>query len=224
MIWRLRNRSEAGKLLAERLSTYKKFRDVIVLALPRGGVPVGFEIAQALDAPLDVFLVRKLGVPGFPQIALGAIASGGVHYLDHELVAALHVPSAAVEQVVAREREELERREEIYRAGRPPLHLEGRTVILVDDGVATGASMYVVIAALRRLKPGRIVVAAPVAPMCTYQELRICADDVVCLRMPEDFRPLSSFYEDLAQVSDSEVCRLLEAAERPAPSFPIGVL
>jgi len=216
MVWRLRNRSEAGKLLAEKLSAYQKFSDVVVLALPRGGAPVAFEIAQALHAPLDIFLVRKLGVPGFPGISMGAIVSGGSHYLDRELTAALRVSRSEFERVLANERAELDRREKSYRAGRPPLNLEGRTVILVDDGVATSSSMYLVVAALRRQKPARVVVAAPVAPMCTYQELRLCADDVVCLLTPQDLRAVSHFYEEFAEVGDDEVRRLLEAAPQPA--------
>jgi len=216
MVRRLRNRSEAGKLLAERLSAYQKFPEVVVLALPRGGVPVAFEIAQALHAPLDIFLVRKLGVPGFPGISMGAIVSGGSHHLDRELTAALRVSRSEFERVLANERAELDRREKSYRGGRPPLHLEGRTVILVDDGVATSSSMYLVVAALRRQKPARVVVAAPVAPMCTYQELRLCADDVECLLTPQDLRAVSHFYEDFAEVSDDEVRRLLEAAPKPA--------
>jgi predicted phosphoribosyltransferase len=213
---RLRNRSQAGRLLAEQLSAYKRFPDVMVLALPRGGMPVAFEIARALGAALDVFLVRKLGIPGFPQMAMGAVASGGARYVDRELTAALRIPGAEVEKVVAREEAELEQCEQTYRAGRAPLDLEGRTVILVDDGAATGASMSMVIAALRRMKPGRIVVAAPLVPVATFEELRLCADDVVCLLKPEGFRPVSSFYEEFEQVSDDQVCRLLETASQPA--------
>jgi putative phosphoribosyl transferase len=211
MVWRVRNRSEAGKLLAERLSAYKTFPDVIVLALPRGGVPVASEIAAGLEAPLDIFLVRKLGVPGFQEMAMGAITSGGARYVDRELTSALRISSAQVEQAVAKEQDELTRREKAYRAGRGPLDLQGRTVILVDDGLASSTSMYMVIAALRRMKPARIVVAAPVAPVCTFQELRLCADDVICLSTPEDFRAVSSFYEDFTEVSDEEVKRLLQA-------------
>jgi putative phosphoribosyl transferase len=221
MLWRLANRSEAGKLLAERLLGYKKFPELVVLALPRGGVPVACEIARALDAPLEIFLVRKLGVPGHPEIAMGAIASGGTRYIDHELIAVLRIPEAEVNRVVAIEQNELDRREKAYRAGRTPLELKGRTVILVDDGVATGASMYVVIAALRRFKPARIVVAVPVAPMCTYQELRLCADDVICLVKPEDFRAVSGFYEQFPQVGDEEVCRLLEAVQPRAAAVRV---
>ena len=218
MMGRVQNRTEAGKLLAEQLSAYKRFPDVVVLALPRGGVPVALEIAQALGAPLDVFLVRKLSVPGYPDLALGAVAGGGALYLNRELVAALRIPEADIEQIVAKEREEVDRREKIYRAAIAPVELAGRTVILADDGVATGASMYVVIAALRRLKPARIVAAATAAPMCTYQELRLCADDVVCLFTSAEFRPISSYYEEFPEISDEEACRLLEAARAPAAS------
>lgn len=219
MMWRLPNRTEAGKFLAERLSAYKNFPNVTVLALPRGGVSVAFEIARALAAPLDVFLVRKLGLPGFPQMAMGAIASGGTRYVDHELTTALRISSDEVERAVAREEEELARQEQSYRAGRAPLEVQGRTIILVDDGVATGASLYMVMAALRRKKPGRIVVAAPVAPVSTYQELRLCADDVVCLLKLDDFRAVSACYDDFQPVTEEEIGRLLEAANRPAASL-----
>jgi len=215
MIWRFANRSEAGKLLAERLIPYKTFADVLVLALPPGGVPVAIEIARALDAPLDVFLARKLGVPGFPEMAMGAIASAGARYLDHELTAALRISPAEIERAVAQATEDLARSEESYRRGRGRLELEGRTILLVDDGGATGSSLCLVIAALRRLKPARIVVASPVVPACTCQELRLCADDVICLLQPQDFRAIRSCYQQFPQVSDEEVCGLLEAAGRP---------
>src|SRR5208282_3849522 len=153
MIRRLQNREEAGRMLAERLAAYREVPDVVVLALPRGGVPVGFEVARALRAPFDVFLVRKLGVPGHRELAMGAIATGGMQYVDRELTSALHIPDAAIQDVVEKERSELQRREKAYRGERPALDLQGRTVILVDDGVATGASLHVAISALRKLSP-----------------------------------------------------------------------
>lgn len=216
MIRRLHNREEAGRMLAERLSAYREAPDVIVLALPRGGVPVGFEIARALRVPFDVFIVRKLGVPGYAELAMGAIATGGMQYVDRELISALHVPDAAVKDVVQKERAELLRREQAYRGGRPALDVRGRTVILVDDGVATGASLHAAIGALRKLDPARVVVAVGVAPLSTWQELRTCADEVVCLLTPQEFWAVSVLYEDFGEVSDEEVCRLLEASEKPA--------
>src|SRR5882672_7484241 len=160
---RFRDRHEAGRRLADKLSAYAKRPDVLVLALPRGGVPVAFEVAQALQADLDVFLVRKLGVPGHEELAMGAIASGGVRVLNHQLIAQLGIPMSVIEQVTARERQEIERREQLYRQGRPPLPIEGRTAILVDDGLATGATMLAAARAVRAKKPKRIVVAVPVA-------------------------------------------------------------
>jgi putative phosphoribosyl transferase len=216
MIRRLRNREEAGRLLAERLAAYREAPDVVVLALPRGGVPVGFEIARALRVPFDVFIVRKLGVPGYAELAMGAIATGGMQYVDRELISALHVPEAAVKDVVQKERAELQRREKAYRGERAPLDVRGRTVILVDDGVATGASLHAALGALRKLDPARIVVAVGVAPLSTWQELRTRADEVVCLLTPQEFWAVSLLYEDFGEVSDEEVCHLLEASEKPA--------
>src|SRR5208282_5526204 len=216
MIRRLQDRSEAGRLLAERLSAYRESPEVVVLALPRGGVPVGFEIARALGAPLDVFIVRKLGVPGHPELAMGAIATGGMRFLDRDLVSALHIPDAAVQGVVEKERTELERRESAYRGERAALDLQGRTVILVDDGVATGASLHVAINALRKLNPARVVVAAGVAPLFTWKEIRNWADEVVCLLTPQEFWAVSLLYEEFPEVTDEEVCRLLAASKHPA--------
>ncbi len=222
MIRRLQNREEAGRMLAERLTAYREVPDVVVLALPRGGVPVGFEIARGLRAPFDVFIVRKLGVPGYPELAMGAIATGGMQYVDRELVSALHVPEAAVKAVVQRERAELQRREKTYRGERPPLGLHGHTVILVDDGVATGASLRAAIGALRKLNPARVVVAVGVAPLSTWQELRNQADEVVCLLTPQEFWAVSLLYEEFPEVSDEEVCRLLEASGKLASPVASG--
>ena len=210
---RFRDRREAGRFLARELAAYANRPDVIVLALPRGGVPVGYEIAQALHAPLDVFLVRKLGVPGHEEYAMGAIASGGVSVLNEEVVQRLGISPYQIETVAAREQRELERRERAYRGERPPPEVSGRTVILVDDGLATGASMQAAVLALRRLQPARIVVAVPVAAPETCEQLREIADEVVCATTPEPFYAVGLWYEDFSQTSDEEVRALLAQAE-----------
>jgi predicted phosphoribosyltransferase len=211
---RFRDRAEAGRLLAERLSEYAGRDDVIVLALPRGGVPVAYEVAKALDAPLGVFVVRKVGVPGHEELAMGALASGGVLVLDHDLVRALGLPEADVERVVNAEARELARREAAYGA-LDPKQLEGKTVILVDDGLATGATMRAAALAVRRLAPGRVVVAVPVAAAETCDQFREVVDDIVCDVTPKPFRAVGLWYEDFSQTSDDEVRELLaRAAER----------
>jgi predicted phosphoribosyltransferase len=182
---------------------------VVVLALPRGGVPVAAEVARALGAPLDVLLVRKLGVPGHEEYAMGALAPGGVRILNDEVVSQLGIPPWSIARATEREMRELERRERLYRAGRGPLQLRGRTVILVDDGLATGATMRAAIAALRILEPARIVVAVPVAARESCEALRQEADEVVCAVMPEPFHAVGLWYEDFPQTSDEEVRRLL---------------
>src|SRR4051794_18326645 len=184
---RFRDRSEAGRILAAKLSAYANRPDVLILGLPRGGVPVAFEVARALDAPLDVFLVRKLGVPGYEELAMGAIATGGVVVLNDEAVRGLGIPERTIEAVAARERRELERRERAYRDGRPAPDVQGRTVILVDDGLATGSTMRAAVAALRRQGPARIVVAVPVGAAGTCADLQAEADEVVCGRTPAPF-------------------------------------
>ncbi|MBX6365403.1 MAG: dienelactone hydrolase family protein [Gemmatimonadetes bacterium] len=213
---RFANRVEAGRELAERLRPYEHRPDVIVLALPRGGVPVGYEVARALDVPLDIFLVRKLGVPGQPELAMGALASGGTVVLNHSVIQALGIPREAIDRVADEERRELARREEAYRGRRPAVDVADRTVILVDDGVATGSSMRAAVAALRRRGPARIVVAIPVAPRETCEELRREADDVVCLDTPDPFYAVGLAYRDFTQTSDDDVRRLLEDATVPA--------
>jgi predicted phosphoribosyltransferase len=206
---RFRDRREAGRLLARQLAAYAERPDVIVLALPRGGVPVAYEVAKALRAPLDVFLVRKLGVPGHEEYAMGAIASGGVRVLNEEAVRTLGIPPSAIEAAARREQQELERRSRAYRGERPPPDVHGRTVILVDDGLATGATMQAAILALRRLEPARIVVAVPTAAPDTCDEMRKSADDVVCAITPEPFYAVGLWYEDFSQTSDEEVRALL---------------
>lgn len=207
-----RDRADAGRVLASRLAAYAGRSDVIVLALPRGGVPVAYEVARALGAPLDVFLVRKLGLPGHEELAMGAIASGGVRLINEEVVEAYNVTDAELDAVTAAEQRELDRREQAYRDGRPFPSLEGRTVILVDDGLATGATMRVAVMALRKESPARIVVAVPVAAAETCEEFRAIADDIVCAETPAPFYAVGLWYEDFAQTSDEEVHMLLRAA------------
>jgi predicted phosphoribosyltransferase len=211
---RFHNRSQAGRLLAAKLAAYAKRPDVFVLALPRGGVPVAYEVAQALEAPLDVFLVRKLGVPGHEEYALGAIATGGVRVINQDLVRALGIPPATIEAIAVREQQELERRERVYRGDRPPPDVRGRTVILVDDGLATGATMHAAVRALRQQGVGRVVVAVPIAPPDTCDRLREVVDDVVCAITPEPFHAVGLWYEDFSQTTDDEVRDLLARSAR----------
>ncbi len=212
------NRSEGGRTLAERLAGYKNRKDVVVLALPRGGVPVAFEVAKALNAPLDVLLVRKLGVPGHEELAFGAIASGGIKVFNEALVNALNLPVSMIEEVIGKETEELDRRETIYRRGRGPFELDGKTVIIVDDGLATGATMRAAITAVRTLKPKRIIAAAPVASRETCEGITHKSDDLcICSETPEPFYGVGMWYRDFGQTSDDEVCRLLSEARNAIP-------
>jgi len=208
------NREEAGKLLAKKLMAYADRPDVIVLALPRGGVIVGQAIAEALGAPLDVFLVRKLGVPGFEELAMGAIAMGGEQLIDPDVVEEFDLTGSVIRHVLAAEKIELERRERAYRGTLPPLDVRDKVVILVDDGIATGATIRVAISALRKLNPARIVVATGVAPLSTYMILGAVADEVVCLLTPREFRAVGQFYSDFREVSDEEVCKSLDRGVR----------
>jgi predicted phosphoribosyltransferase len=208
-----RDRADAGRQLARVLSDYADRPDVVVLALPRGGVPVAGEVAAALHAPLDVFVVRKVGLPGREELAMGAIAGGGVVVVNEDVVRAAGVPEEVFEAAAAREQEELERRERLYRDGRPPVEVRGRTVILVDDGLATGSTMLAAIRALRRHGPARIVVAAPVGAADVCAAFKEEADDVVCARTPEPFRAVGLAYDDFAQTTDEEVRELLARAE-----------
>jgi putative phosphoribosyl transferase len=203
------NRRQAGAELASKLRKYKG-QDVAVLALPRGGVPVAFEIAEELDAPLDIFVVRKLGMPGHPEFAMGAIASGGVRVLSDDVIRWYGVPDHAVEAVARQELAELERREREYRQGRPLIDLRGRIVILVDDGLATGSTMRAAVQAVRALEPARIVVAVPVGAPATCEEFGDIADETVCARMPEPFMAVGLWYRDFSQTSDAEVQALLQ--------------
>ena len=206
------NRTEAGRLLAEKLVDYAGRADVIVLGLPRGGVPVAFEVAHRLRAPLDVFIVRKLGVPGFEELAAGAIASGGVRVLNEDVMRAIPHADEAINAITARETAELERREQIYREGRPPPELRDRIVILVDDGLATGATMRAAVKALRERGAAKIVVAVPVGPPETCHELEERADETICLSTPEFFQAVGQYYEDFSQTSDEDVRELLSQA------------
>jgi len=203
------DRVDAGRRLAQRLHAYAKRGDVIVLGIPRGGVPVAAEVATALGAPLDVFVSRKLGVPGQEELAFGAVATGGVRVLDRDLIESVGISKQEIEQITERVRGELERRERLYRGSGPPLQLEGKIAILVDDGIATGSSMLAAIQALRHLKPARIVVAVPVAPLSTCHRLRSEVDELVCVHMPEEFYAIGNFYSDFSQVADEEVTELL---------------
>lgn len=204
------DRVDAGRRLAAALEPFRT-RNPLVLALPRGGVPIGYHVARALGAPLDVIVVRKLGAPGHEELAVGAIARGAA-YIDWPIVRQLGVSQAYLDQVTAAEERELERREQAYRQGRAALPIEGRTVILVDDGLATGATLRAALTALRRELPARIVVAVPVGAPESVARLRETADDVVCLEMPPDFRAVSLSYEDFSPTSDAEVVECLEAA------------
>jgi predicted phosphoribosyltransferase len=207
-----RDRSEAGQALAEKLVEFADRPDVVVLALPRGGVPVGFEVARALHVPFDVFVVRKLGVPGQPELAMGAIATGGLRVLNEDIVEALGIPDEEIDATAERQRHELERRERLYRDDRPPLDVGDRVVILVDDGLATGSTMSAALTALRRRQPARIVVAVPVGAPETCAAFRSVADDVICLRTPEPFYAVGLWYENFSQTTDEEVRDLLEKA------------
>ncbi len=216
---RFHDRRDAGRQLAARLGAYGDRPGVVVLALPRGGVPVAFEVAARLNAPLDVFLVRKLGVPGHTELAMGAIAAGGVEVLNNDLIEDLGIPAALVEQVAVRERLELERRDRLFRGSRRPPVVRARTVILVDDGLATGATMEAAIIALRRSEPASIVVAVPVCARETCERFWRLADDLVSVAMPVPFTAVGEWYEDFAQTTDEEVRELLAAADKPAPSI-----
>jgi predicted phosphoribosyltransferase len=209
MLLRFRDRADAGRRLAEKLAGYANRPDVLVLALPRGGVPVASEVARALGAPLDVFLVRKLGVPGHEELAMGAVATGGVRVLNDEIVEGLGISDHVIDAAVSREQKELSRRERLYRDARPPPNIGGRTVILVDDGLATGATMRAAVEALRQQEPRRIVVAVPTASPDTCEALKAEADDVICAMTPEPFFAVGHWYDDFRQTTDDEVRDLL---------------
>lgn len=210
MTGQFKNRAQAGKLLAAKLGRYSGRGDTVVLALPRGGVPVAFEIAQALRAPLDVFMVRKLGLPGQEELAMGAIATGGVRVLNRDVVGYLAIPQAIIDSVAIQEQRELDRRERHYRGNRPALDVRGRTVILVDDGLATGATMFAAIAALKKVEPNQIIVAVPVAPPSTVDLMEKEVTELVTVMEPEPFDGVGRWYEDFSQTTDQEVSTLLD--------------
>ena len=204
-----RDRRDAGRVLAEKLAAYANRPNLLVLALPRGGVPVAYEVACALGAPLDVFVVRKLGVPGYEELAMGAVATGGVRVLNDQLIERLGIPDHVIDAVTAREQQELARRERLYRGGRPPPDVSGCTVILVDDGLATGATMHAAIEALRQQNSARIVVAVPTASPDTCEEMKAKADDVICAITPEPFHAVGRWYQEFSETTDEEVRDLL---------------
>lgn len=210
-----RDRQDAGRVLAGFLQQFANRDDVVVLALPRGGVPIGFEVARALHAPLDVFIVRKLGMPGHEELGLGAIASGGTRVINEPLVREMGISSAILDAVARTELLELQRREQLFRQGRPALDVNGRTVILVDDGLATGATMMAAVRAVRQLNPSRVIVAVPVGSEAACEAFRPEADDVICGFVPRPFYAVGEWYEDFTQTTDDEVRALLDrAAER----------
>ena len=216
-----RDRFDAGELLAEKLTGFANKPDVIVLALPRGGVPVGAQVARRLNVPLDVFVVRKLGLPGHPELAMGAIASGGVRVFNGDVVNSLRIPDEVIDAVTAKELQELQRRERSYRDDLPPPEVEGKTVIVVDDGVATGSTMAAAVGALRQLGAGRIIVATPTIARSTYNYLSTSADEVVAVIVPEEFYGVGQWYEDFTQTSDEEVQELLREMNRPVTPVPV---
>jgi predicted phosphoribosyltransferase len=214
------DRADAGRALAKQLDGYAGRHDVVVLALPRGGVPVGYQVAEALGVPLDIFLVRKLGTPGHRELAMGAIASGGVRVLNDDVVRWLNIRPEQIESVAREEEQELIRREAAYKAGRPPVSLKDHVVILVDDGLATGSTMKAAVQAVKQHSPSRVIVAVPVGAPETCRDLREYADEVVCASMPERFSAVGQWYVRFDQTSDEEVRELLtRAAERPEPSM-----
>jgi putative phosphoribosyl transferase len=207
-----RDRNDAGRRLAAALAHYTDDPGVLVLALPRGGVPIAFQVALALHAPLDIFLVRKLGVPGQPELAMGAVATGGVRVLNRDVLRQLDISAETIEHIAALEQQEIERRDRLYREGRPAPQVNGKIVILVDDGLATGSTMRAAALALKPQSPGRIVVAVPVASPCTCDELSGEVDEIVCLQTPQPFYAVGEWYEDFSQTSDLEVHDLLARA------------
>ncbi len=216
------DRTDAGQELAARLTKYANRPDVLVLALPRGGVPVAYEVAKRIGAPLDVFLVRKLGVPGHEELAMGAIASGGVRVINEDVARFLKIPDEVIDAVTADEQQELERRESAYRDDRPPPDVKGRVVILIDDGLATGSTMRAAAAALRKQGPARIVVAVPVSAPETCNEFRSEVDEIVCAVTPEPFRGVGLWYKDFSQTTDEEVRELLERARQNIAPRALG--
>jgi putative phosphoribosyl transferase len=212
------DRADAGKRLAERLSEYANREDILILALPRGGVPVAFEVAKELNVKMDVFIVRKLGVPGNEELAMGAIASGNIRVLNEDVIRSFHIPQKVIDEATANELRELERRERIYRRNRPTPKISGSTVILIDDGLATGATMHAAVAAVKSKNPAEVIIAVPVAAPDTCSAFRNDVDEVICVGTPEPFYGVGAWYEDFSQTTDKEVCELLDRAEKNKPN------
>jgi putative phosphoribosyl transferase len=208
------DRTDAGKRLAERLSEYANREDVLILALPRGGVPVAFEVAKELNVKMDVFIVRKLGVPGNEELAMGAIASGNIRVLNEDVVRSFRIPQKVIDEATANELRELERRERIYRGNRPAPKISGMTVILIDDGLATGATMRAAVAAVKSQNPAKVIITVPVAAPDTCSAFRKEVDEVICVATPEPFYGVGAWYEDFSQTTDKEVIELLDRAEK----------
>lgn len=217
-----KDRTAAGKALARKLVAYANRKDTLVLGLPRGGVPVAFEVEQVLNVPLDIFLVRKLGVPGQEELAMGALASGGVRVLNENIVRSLRLSDAVIDSVIAKEQQEMKRREQLYRHNRPFPGVSDRIVILVDDGLATGATMRVAVKAIEQQQPSQIVVAAPVSSLEAYQELSIQVDEIICVEIPQPFNSVGLWYDNFPQTTDEEVCDLLQQAATPLSSQVIS--
>ncbi|MEH2150070.1 phosphoribosyltransferase [Nostoc sp.] len=218
-----KDRRFAGQVLAKELTAYANRPDVVVLGLPRGGVPVGFEVAKALNAPLDVLVVRKLGVPDQEELAMGAIASGGVRIVNKYIISLVKISDEVIAKVAVQEERELERRERLYRGNRPFPDLQGRIVILVDDGLATGATMWAAVVAVRKQQPAQIVIAIPVAAPETCQELEVEVDEIVCVSTPSPFHSVGLWYEDFPQTTDEEVCDLLAKAAKNGDPISLGM-
>jgi putative phosphoribosyl transferase len=212
------DRTDAGKRLAERLSTYANREDVLILALPRGGVPVAFEIAKELNVRMDVFIVRKLGVPGNEELAMGAIASGNIRALNEDVIKSFHINQKLIDEVTANEIRDLERRERIYRGNRPAPKIRGSTVILIDDGLATGATMRAAVAAVKSKNPAEVIVAVPVAAPDTCSAFGYEVDEIICVATPEPFYGVGAWYEDFSQTTDKEVVELLDRAAKIKPN------
>ena len=219
---RFRDRVQAGRELASRLMAHAGRPDVVVVGLPRGGVPVAEQVANALQAPLDIFVVRKLGVPGREELAMGALASGGIVSVNAKVVEMMAIPPRVFNQIAERETQDLVRHEREYRGSRPAIDLGGKTVILVDDGLATGASMAAAVEALRRHRPARVMVAVPVAPRSSCRQLAAIADDIVCALTPEPFYSVGTWYDDFSQVTDDEVRAALDRNQRGAMEQAAG--
>ncbi len=218
---RFKNRIEAGQLLADRLKSYSGSKDLLILGLPRGGVPVAWEVAKRLNALFDVILVRKLGVPQNKELAMGAIAPGGIRILNNEIIRALGISQETINEVASEESQELERREKLFRNKRPQPLVRGKTVIIIDDGIATGSTMRAVIAILKSHRPAELIVAVPVAPASTLNEISSLVDRVVCLIVPEEFYAIGPWYEDFSQTTEDEVCAILSQANASSKQNPI---